>query len=104
MCDLGVEGSAFGLFAGDVVQDGLGVGLVGHAVLVDVGLDLEDLANGLAVDLIGGLGGQEDSALILEHAVTAIAGQPLGEDVGAEGELLGAFHGIEGRCSSTSYR
>ena len=81
--DLGVEGSAFDLFAGDVVQDGLGVGLVGHAVHVNVGLDRKGLLDGLAVDLIGGLGSQEDGALILEHAVTAVAGQPLGEDVGA---------------------
>ena len=79
-----------------MVQDGLCVGCVGFAVHVDVGLDAVAVFVGLAVDVIGGVGADEHRSGILQHAVAAVAGDALGEDVGAESEFLLAFHRGDG--------
>ena len=93
--DLGVERIFLAELAGQVVQDGLGVGSVGLAVHVDVGLEEVGVLIDLAVDLIGGLGAEQHRAGIGQDAVAAVAGDALGEDVGAEGELLGALQGVD---------
>ena len=89
------RGVLFGL-AGDVIQDGLDVSAVGGAVHVDVSLDDVGVLVGLAVHLVGGLGADQHGGSILQHAVAAVAGHALGEDIGAEGEFLLAFQRIDG--------
>ena len=86
--------------AGDVIQDRLGIGFVGHAVLVDVRIQGGSVLIGLAVDLVGHVGADQDGAVILQHAVTGVAGQPLREDVGAQLEFLGFAHRIDGETEA----